>query len=136
MKKFLIIVFAVITVFSLSACNPNQQALIGTWQIADEADATDYGLGIEFTNDGKLRYGLTTDILSGLSGDEASEAEVQDALAGLDMLMTMEYNVVSDTEMEIKMKGFFGLAEETVKVPYSLNGDTLNFDGAVYNRVK
>jgi len=50
--------------------------------------------------------------------------------------MSIEYKVKSDTEMEIIASAMFGLAKETGIVEYSLDGDTLTFDGAVYKRVK
>ena len=137
MKKILVVLIVVIMVFSLSACgNPNQKALVGTWQIVDTETETEYGFGLEFTKDGKLRYGLTEDMFSGLTGEEISEKDWDDAMAGLDMLMSIEYKVKSDTEMEITASAMFGLAKEKTVVPYSLDGDTLTFDGAVYKRVK
>ena len=38
--------------------------------------------------------------------------------------------------MEVTMKALMGLAKEKVTVTYSLDGDTLVFDGATYTRVK
>lgn len=52
------------------------------------------------------------------------------------MLMSIEYDVKSDTEMEITVSAMFGLAKEKTTIPYSLEGDTLTFDGATYTRVK
>ena len=52
------------------------------------------------------------------------------------MLMSMEYKIKSDTEMEITMKALLGLAKESATVKYQLDGDTLIFDGATYTRVK
>ena len=54
----------------------------------------------------------------------------------VDMLLSMEYEIKGDTEMEITMKALFGLAKEKATVAYELNGDTLVFDGATYTRVK
>ena len=102
------------------------------WKAVDTETQTEYGLGIEFTKDGTLRYGLTTDVLEGLSDGE----EVEDILAGLDMLMTIEYEAKSDTEMEITASALFGLAKEKTTIQYSIDGDTLTFDGATYTRVK
>jgi len=137
MKKFFALFLSIIVLFSLTACgNANQKALVGTWQIVDEETQTEYGLGLEFTKDGKLRYGLTEDVFAGLAGEDVSSSDLEDAMAGLDMLMSIEYKVKSDTEMEIIASGMFGLAKETGIVEYSLDGDTLTFDGAVYRRVK
>ena len=117
---------------TLSACGggKNEKAIVGTWDLVDTETETEYGLGIEFTKDGKLRYGLTEEILRGLADGE----DVDDALAGLDMLMSIEYKIKSDTEMEITVSAMFGLAKESTTVNYSLNGDMLTFDGVSYKR--
>ena len=56
--------------------------------------------------------------------------------AGLGMLMSIEYDIKSDTEMEITVSAMFGLAKESETITYALDGDTLTFDGATYTRVK
>lgn len=61
---------------------------------------------------------------------------MSEAMQGLDALMSIDYKVISDTEMEITVSAMFDLAKESTKVTYSLEGDTLTFDGAVYTRVK
>ena len=38
----------------------------------DEETQTEYGLGLQFTRDGNLRYGLTADDLTTLTGGEFS----------------------------------------------------------------
>ena len=128
------LVAAVMLALMLTACggNSSNKALVGMWKAVDTETQTEYGLGIEFTKDGTLRYGLTTDVLEGLSDGE----EVEDILAGLDMLMTIEYEAKSDTEMEITASALFGLAKEKTTIQYSIDGDTLTFDGATYTRVK
>jgi len=135
-KKFLAVILTVVMILALTACGGggNKKDIVGTWHIMDEETATEYGLGIEFEKDGTLRYGLTEELLTGLS--DADGEDVEDALAGLDMLMSMEYKIKSDTEMEITMKAFLGLAKESATVEYKLDGDTLIFDGATYTRVK
>ncbi len=134
MKKLLAILLSAVMLFSLTACvgNVNEKAIIGTWKAVDTETETEYGLGIEFTKDGKLRYGLTEDVFEGLADGE----DADDIMAGLDMLMSIEYKIKSDTEMELTAKALFGLAKETDTVEYSLNGDTLVFDGATYTRAK
>ncbi len=131
MKKILAILLAAMLVFSLAACggSGNKQAIIGTWQLTDEETETEYGLGLQFTKDGKLRYGLTLEDLTTLTGDE-------DVDKALSYLMSIEYKIKSDTEMEVTVSTMFGLAKESTTVAYSLNGDTLEFDGATYARVK
>lgn len=140
MKKLFALLLALVMVLSLAACGGgNKKAIVGTWQIVDESTATDYGLGIEFTDDGKLRYGLTEDVLQGLAqagGDEITDDEWDEAMQGLDMLMSIEYKVLSDTEIEVTVSAMFGLAKESTTIPYELDGDTLTFDGATYSRVK
>jgi len=135
-KKFSAVILTVVMILALTACGGggNKKDIVGTWHIMDEETATEYGLGIEFEKDGTLRYGLTEELLTGLS--DADGEDVEDALAGLDMLMSMEYKIKSDTEMEITMKAFLGLAKESATVEYKLDGDTLIFDGATYTRVK
>lgn len=124
-------------VVSLTACGGgNEKKIVGMWQIVDKETATEYGFGIEFTEDGKMRYGLTEDVLLGLTDGEADSEDWEDAMKGLDALMTIEYDVKSDTEMEITMKAYLGLMKEKVTVPYELDGDTLVFDGATYSRMK
>lgn len=137
MKKMLALLITVMMVVSLTACGGgNEKKIVGMWQIVDEETATEYGFGIEFTEDGKMRYGLTEDVMLGLTDGEADSEDWEDAMKGLDALMTIEYDVKSDTEMEITMKAYLGLMKEKVTVPYELDGDTLVFDGATYSRVK
>ena len=131
MKKLLAIILAALMLLSLAACGSggNKQAIIGTWKLVDEETQTEYGLGLQFTKDGKLNYGLTADDLTTLTGDE-------DVDKALSYLMSIEYKIKSDTEMEVTVSTLFGLQKESTTVTYSLDGDTLEFDGAVYTRVK
>lgn len=129
MKKLLAIFLAAMMLLSLSACGGgNKKDIVGTWHIVDETTQTEYGLGIQFEKDGTLRYGLTEEMF----GEDVTEED----LAALDILMKMEYKIKSDTEMEVTMKALLGLAKEKVTVTYSLDGDTLVFDGVTYTRVK
>jgi len=137
MKKLLALTLVLALFLSLPACgSSNKKDIVGTWHIVDEDTATEYGIGIEFTKDGKLRYGLTEEMFRSLADEEMSDSEWDDAMEGLDMLMSIEYDVKSDTEMEITVSAMFGLAKEKTTIPYSLEGDTLTFDGATYTRVK
>ena len=137
MKRFFTFLLAVLVILSLTACgSSNKKDIVGTWHIVDEDTATEYGIGIEFTKDGKLRYGLTEEMFRNLADEEMSDSDWDDAMEGLDMLMSIEYDVKSDTEMEITVGAMFGLAKEKTTIPYSLEGDTLTFDGATYTRVK
>ena len=131
MKKILAILLAGLMLLSLASCggSPNKKAIVGTWKLVDTETETEYGLGIQFTDDGKVRYGLTEDMF----GDDE---DIDEALAGLDMLMTIEYEIKSDTEMELTAKALFGLASESNTVEYKLDGDTLVFDGVTYTRNK
>lgn len=135
-RRFLAVLLALAMVLALTACGGggNKKAIVGTWRLVDTETETEYGLGIEFEKGGKLRYGLTQDVLDSLSG--ADEEEAEELMKGLDLLMSMEYDIKSDTEMEVTMKALLGLAKESVTVTYELNGDTLVFDGATYTRVK
>ncbi len=131
MKKIIAITLILTMALSLAACgggSANEKAIVGTWKLLDTETETEYGLGIEFTKDGKLRYGLTEDVLSAIGGDETEEV--------MDLIMSIEYKLKSDTEMEVTISTLFGLSKETETIPYELNGDTLKFDGAQYTRVK
>ena len=131
MKRLLALLLAAMMLLSLTACggSENEKNIIGTWELVDKETETEYGLGIEFTKDGEMRYGLTEEVLTSLTGDE-------DVDAALDMLMTIKYEIKSDTEMEITVSAMFGLAKESTIVAYELNGDVLTFDGATYQKVK
>ena len=133
MKKIFAMVLVLVMVFALASCggSKNEKNIVGVWKLVDTETETEYGLGIEFTKDGKLRYGLTEEVFEAIGGGDA-----EDVMDGLDLFMSFEYEIKSDTEMEITMKAFLGLAKETTDVSYALNGDTLTFDGAEYARVK
>ena len=133
MKKIFAMVLVLVMVFALASCggSKNEKNIVGVWKLVDTETETEYGLGIEFTKDGKLRYGLTEEVFEAIGGGDA-----EDVMDGLDLLMSIEYEIKSDTEMEITMKAFLGLAKETTDVSYALDGDTLTFDGAEYTRVK
>ena len=102
---------------------------------SDTADGTlsdiDLGMGIEFTGDGKLRYGFDTESLESVAGG----ANMDDVLGGMEMLITIYYEVKSDTELELTVSALMGMKKESQTVEYSLDGDTLVFDGATYTRV-
>ena len=137
MKKLLALLLSLMMVFALSACGGEKgPSVMGTWKAVETETETEYGLGIEFSKDGKLRYGLTEDVLNSLMDEEMTEKEKEDAQKGMDMLMSIEYKIKSDTEMEVTAKALFGLAKEATTVQYKLDGDTLTFDGATYERVK
>ena len=142
--------------------NTKNPALIGTWELVVEeesptdegADATgdtsdnsetgetdeaetalsdiNFGMGIEFTEDGKLRYGFDLESLESIAGG----ADMNDVLGGMEILMTIYYEVKSDTEITLAVSAFMGMKKESQTVEYSLDGDTLVFDGATYTRVK
>ena len=142
--------------------NTQNPALIGTWELvveeetptdegmdatadtsensetgdAGEAEAAlsdiDFGMGIEFTEDGKLRYGFDSESLESIAGG----ADMNDVLGGMEMLITIYYEVKSDTELTLTVSALMGMKTESQTVEYSLDGDTLVFDGATYTRVK
>ncbi len=91
----------------------------------------DFGMGIEFTEDGKLRYGFDSEALDSV----ASGANMDDILGGMEMLVTIYYDVKSDTELELTISALMGMQKESQTVTYSLDGDTLVFDGSTYTRV-
>lgn len=137
MKRGLGLLVVILVAVSLIGCGGgNKKAIIGMWQIVDVETQTEYGLGIEFTEDGNMRYGLTDEVLAGLTDGEADSDDWEEAMEGLDMLMSIEYKILNDTEMEVTVSALFGLAKESATISYELNGDFLTFDGAVYSRVK
>ncbi len=137
MKKLLSVMLVLTLVFSLAACggNPNEKNIVGVWHVVDEETETDYGLGIEFTKDGKVRYGLTEDVFTALA--DGDEKAANDALKAMDFIASMEYKVMSDTEMEITVKALLGLGgKESETITYSLDGDNLTFDDVKFTRAK
>ena len=132
MKKFLAILLCLGMILAFTACGGNKKDIVGVWKLVDTEAETEYGLGIEFTKKGELRYGLTEDVISEIEEGEA----IDDLLSGLEALMKIEYKIKSDTEMEITFSALFGLTKEKHVIPYTLDGDTLTFDGAVYTRAK
>lgn len=72
----------------------------------------------------------------GIPGLEDSD-EYADVMKGLGAIMSMKYKIKSDSVIEVTMSALMGLGgKETIEVSYSLNGDTLVFDGATYKRLK
>ncbi len=137
MKKILSVMLVLTLVFSLAACggHPNEKGIVGVWHVIDEETETDYGLGIEFTKDGKVRYGLTEDVFTALA--DGDEKAADDALKAMDFIASMEYKIKSDTEMEITVKALLGLGgKESETITYALDGDKLTFDGAEFTRAK
>ncbi len=133
--------------------NTKKPELIGTWELVpteDESSTTEstesednteeseavsdieFGLGIEFTEDGKLRYGFSKEMLESIENGES----IDETIDGMEMLITIYYDVKSDTEIELTVSAMMGMAKETQTVTYSLAGDTLVFDGTAYKRVK
>ncbi len=137
MKKLFALLMVGIMLMTLAACggHPNEKGIVGVWHVVDEETETDYGLGIEFTKDGKVRYGLTEDVFTALA--DGDEKAADDALKALDFLVSMEYKIKSDTEMEITAKAFMGLGgKETETITYALDGDNLTFDDVKFTRAK
>ncbi len=135
MKKMLSVMLVFVLLFALAACggHPNEKGIVGVWHVVDEETETDYGLGIEFTKDGKVRYGLTEDVFTALADGDKEDAEA--ALKAMDFLATIEYKIKSDTEMEITVKALMGLGgKETETITYSLDGDNLTFDDVKFTR--
>lgn len=136
MKKTIAIILVLVLVLALTACGGNKKGIVGAWELTDTETETQYGFGLEFKKDGTMIYGLTSDMINQLSEGDMSEKEIDEALESMGMFMKIEYKIKSDTEMEIKVSALFGLASEKTTVPYKLSGDTLEFDGATYTRIK
>ncbi len=137
MKKLLSVMLVLTLVFALASCggHPNEKGIVGVWHVVDEETETDYGLGIEFTKDGLVRYGLTEDVFTALADGDEKDAET--AMKALDVLVKMEYKIKSDTEMEITAKALLGLGgKESETISYALDGDSLTFDDVKFTRVQ
>ncbi len=130
MKKVILVLLVVVLAVSALACGNN--AIVGKWALAD-GDGGDYGAGIEFTKDGKLQMNLNFGDGEALG---VSSAEWEEAMDALSMLAEIKYKVKNDSMIELEAGAFMGLGgTEKMEVEYSLNGDTLVFDGSTYKRV-
>ena len=127
MKKILAFALALVMILTLAACGSgNKKAIVGSWELTDGESAT-FGLGFTFEKDGTLTLGIP--------GLEDSD-EYADVMKGLGAIMSMKYKIKSDSVIEVTMSALMGLGgKETIEVSYSLNGDTLVFDGATYKRL-
>lgn len=127
-KKILAVIMAAALVLALAACGGgNKKNIVGSWELTD-GESTTFGLGFTFEKDGKL--------ILGIPGMEGSD-EYSDVMAGLGAIMSMKYKIKSDSVIEVTMSALMGLGgKETIEVAYSLDGDTLVFDGATYRRLK
>ena len=137
MKKLTTIIMIFALIIALAGCggHPNEKAIIGTWHVVDEETETNYGLGIEFTKDGKVRYGLTEDVFAAIADGDEEAAET--AMKAMDFIASMEYEVKSDTEIEITVKALMGLGgKESETITYALDGDSLTFDNVSFTRVE
>lgn len=126
-RRMFALTLAVLLALSAAGCGGgNQKALVGTWEITDDAGSA-YGWGIRFDQDGTFFFA---------AGAEDNDEELEEAFAAMQVLYTIEYKVKSDTELELTQKLLGGLGgKETTSVAYSLQGDTLIFDGTAYTRV-
>ncbi len=126
-KRLMALALSLVLILVVTACGGNKKAIVGTWELTD-GESTTYGVALQFNKDGTLSYGL------GGSGTET--AEFVDAMKELEGLLEVKYKVINDTTMEVTASALFGLTKETAEMEYSLDGDTLVFDGATYARVK
>ena len=126
-RRMFALTLAVLLALSAAGCGGgNQKALVGTWEITDDAGSA-CGWGIRFDQDGTFFFA---------AGAEDNDEELEEAFAAMQVLYTIEYKVKSDTELELTQKLLGGLGgKETTSVAYSLQGDTLIFDGTAYTRV-
>ncbi|MDD3919744.1 MAG: hypothetical protein PHO41_01005 [Eubacteriales bacterium] len=136
MKRVLAIALVLVLALTFTACGGNKAAIVGAWELADTETEATYGFGLEFKKDGTMLYGITSELMSQMGGSDMSEEELEEAMEGMGMMMDIKYKIHNDTEMEVTVSAFFGLASEKTTVPYKLDGDTLEFDGATYKRVK
>ncbi len=136
MKKILACILIAATLVFMIGCGggKNKSEIVGFWQITDENADAAYGIGLEFRKDKTLYIGLSKENIAQFT--DMSEKDIERALEGLGYIYKITYNIKSDTVMEITVSAMMGLAKEKTEVTYSLDGDTLVFDGAVYKRVK
>ena len=108
MKKILAILLAIMLLAVLTACGGggNKSALTGTWEVTD-GDGGEYGMGIRFTNDNKFYFSFASEMLGDTA--ELTAQELEEAFEAMDMLYTINYKLLSETQMELTVKAFGGL---------------------------
>lgn len=125
MKKVLVLVMALLMMFALAACGGGD-TVVGTWEVADGESGGTYGFGLQFNKDGTMFYAA--------GGEEGQD--LAEAFEAMKALYKIKYEIIDDTSMELTQSAFLGLVkDDPIPVQYSLNGNTLIFDGATYYRV-
>ncbi len=136
MKRVVCLAMALLLALALTACGGGKQkALVGAWKLSD-GDGGDYGLALVFHKDGTMSFG-GEELLGALAeagGEDLNEDELAAAMDMLTGFMEIKYKVKSDTVMEVTVSALGGLAKETTQVEYVLDGNTLTFDGSVYEK--
>ncbi|MBQ9988929.1 MAG: hypothetical protein IJP30_04255 [Clostridia bacterium] len=133
-KRFTAVALAALMLmmaFALVACG-GEKTIVGTWK-TDDSEAAGLGelpgtLFFIFEKDGSARFELD---LKGLDGDEKAAGELAN---GVLSMMEIGYEILSDTEIEMTLSVMGETDVSTVE--YSLNGDTLVFEGVEFKRVK
>jgi len=131
-KRILLIVLAALLLLSATACG--KKSLEGKWKLvgaegSDYAEMEAFGAEIYFVFDNeKVTFEFD------FSNSELSEEEQQyaESMLGMMTLIQITYEVKSDTELEMTTSAFGQTETETVQ--YSLEGDTLTFEGATFER--
>ncbi len=139
MKKALCILLATMMVIFLSGCNNNnaeieqyEANIVGVWKLSEHENVSDYGLGIEFSEDGALYYGLTANMIEDFSAGKPLEV----VLGGAESVSTMEYKIKNAQELEVIVHLLHGIKKQKETIHYSLTEDTLVYDGITYERIR
>lgn len=135
MKKALVVLLVAVMILSITACGGTGASgkLVGRWELSD-GDGGAYGYGLEFKKDGTMTYAIDSELFTGTETGMTDE-EWDEAMDALSKIYTIKYKAKSDTSMDITVSALMGLGKETTTVEYSLNGDTLIFDGSTYTRI-
>jgi hypothetical protein len=125
-KRILLVVIAALLVLTLAACG--KKGLEGRWKYVS-GDAGEFGeYGEEFYlvfDDGKMSIDIDWE-KAGLEGSDLELAK------GLMQMMTITYEVKSDTELEVSLS-ILG-ESQTDTVEYKIEGNKLTFADAEFER--
>ncbi len=135
MRKLLLILLFLMTATGMAGCadnKENQKNIVGIWQLSEEEPVSEYGVGIEFAEDGSLYYGLTANMIENLAAGQPLEV----VHSGVKSISTMEYKIKNENELDVVVHILHGIKKQKETINYSLTGDTLIYDGLTYQRLK
>lgn len=143
MKTFRTLFLILSCILILSSCTPiggkkksSNNPLVGTW-IHKTDDSGKFGGLIRFTSDGKMRYGLPKELVQKAKVKPLSEKEEKALWDGIDMLITIEYKVLSPTKLQVSLTSrLVGTKPQVKEYTYHLAGDTLTLSGETFLRYR